>query len=90
MMVWKMSVGESRVNSRSLTEEGASTRRLEVSGWKTKESSVGRLTEFARRKTDLDVYGTRECEHACVRSVRWQKCMACCKTVLRECEHACV
>ena len=37
-----------------MTEEGASTRRLEVSGWKTKESSVGRRTELARRNVQLD------------------------------------
>ena len=35
-------------------EEGASTRRFEVSGWKTKESSIGRRTEVARRNIELD------------------------------------
>ena len=37
-----------------MTEEGASTRRLEVNGWKTKESSIGRRTELARRNIQLD------------------------------------
>ena len=36
-----------------MIEEVASTRRLEVSGWKTKESSVGRRTELARRNIQL-------------------------------------
>ena len=58
-LLWKKSVGENRVHcSRAKVldriEEGASTRRLEVSGWKTKESSIGRRTELARRNIELD------------------------------------
>lgn len=34
-----------------LIEEGASSRRLEVSGWKTKELSISRL---ARQNIELD------------------------------------
>ena len=36
-----------------LTEEGASTRRLEVSRWKTKESSIGSRTELVRCNIEL-------------------------------------
>ena len=37
-----------------MIKEGSKTRKLEVSGWKTKESSIGRRTEFARRNMQLD------------------------------------
>ena len=37
-----------------MTEEGSSTRKLEVGGWKTKKSSIGRRTEFATRNMQLD------------------------------------
>ena len=37
-----------------MTEEGSSTRRLEVGGWKTKESSIGRRAELARWNIQLD------------------------------------
>ena len=35
-----------------MIEEGASTRRLEVSGWKTKECSIGK--QLARRNIELE------------------------------------
>ena len=38
-----------------MTEKGASTRRLEMSRWKTKESSVSRQAELERRNTQLQV-----------------------------------
>ena len=37
-----------------MIEEGASTRGLEVSGWKMKQSNIGRRAELARRNTQLD------------------------------------
>ena len=37
-----------------MAEEGSSTRRLEVGGWKTKESNIGRRTELARWNIQLD------------------------------------
>ena len=40
-----------------MREEGASTRRLEVSGWKTKECSIRK--ELARRNIELDEIGER-------------------------------
>ena len=54
MMLWKKSVGENRVDCSRvmvLDEDGTSTRRLEVSGWKTKECSTGK--ELARRNIEL-------------------------------------
>ena len=35
-----------------MKEEGASTRRFEVSGWKTKECSIGK--QLARRNIELE------------------------------------
>ena len=35
-------------------EKGASTRRLEVSRWKTEESSIGRRSQLVRRNIQLD------------------------------------
>ena len=60
-MLWKKSVGENRVDcSRGmdcstvmvLDRGRVSTRRLEVSGWKTKECSIRK--ELARRNIELD------------------------------------
>ena len=53
MILWKKSVGESReVCSRVMVlDRRIKARRPgdEMNGWKTKESSVGRRTELARR-----------------------------------------
>ena len=37
-----------------MIEEGASTRRLEVSRWKLKQPSIGRRAELVRRNKQLD------------------------------------
>ena len=37
-----------------MIEEGTSARRLWASEWKTKESSIGRQSELARRNIQLD------------------------------------
>ena len=57
MIVWKESVGVSRTDCSRVMVIDRRRRvdqRLEVSGWKTKESSVGRRTESARRNVTLD------------------------------------
>ena len=52
-----------------MIEEGASTRKLEVSRLKTKESSIGRQTELARR--NIQLYEIREIVRGFV--VQWLK-----------------
>ena len=37
-----------------MKEESVLTKRLEVSRWKTNESSIGKPVELARRNTQLD------------------------------------
>ena len=61
MMLWKNSVGESkvdcsRVDNNSLKEEGVLTRRFKVSGLKTQRSSTGRRAELARPSLALGDY----------------------------------
>ena len=61
MMLWKNSVGESkvdcsRVDNNSLIEEGVLTRRFKVSGLKTQRSSTGRRAELARPSLALGNY----------------------------------
>ena len=41
-------------SGRLFQSNGASTRRLEVSGWKTKKLNIGRQPEFARWNIQLD------------------------------------
>ena len=41
-----------------MIEEGASTRRLEVSGWKTKECSIGK--QLARQNIVIELEEIRE------------------------------
>ena len=60
MMLWKKSVGKSRVNySRVmvLDRRRRVDRKHEVSGWKTKELSISRL---ARQNIELDENGNRK------------------------------
>ena len=50
-MLWKKKIGEGRVHcSRVMVLD---RRRLEVSGWKTKELSIGRWTELVRQNVQL-------------------------------------
>ena len=61
MLLWKKTVGENRVDCSTVMvidkkKKGASTRRLEMSRWKT---SIGRQAELARWSIVLDETGER-------------------------------